>query len=532
MKRKDSLARRRRRSLARTRERNPYAPGGRLARHALHHAAAPILWAAPDGRVIHVNEVAARLYGCDPRAGDEVSLFDLDAALKPATWAEHRAGVRARGGWTYESIHRNAAGRAFPVEVSAAWLEGEGESCYLAVVHDLTERKRHEAELIRARKDAEERSRLKTDFIAKISHEIRTPLASILGFATILGEEAPERHRKFIRFIERSGKRLLETVNAMLGLSMLSSGAMKLRHEVIRVGACVAEKAERMRPLVEEKGLTLTLDLPEPDVTALLDREGLERVLDTLLANAVKFTEKGGIRVCVRDRARRVEIRVEDTGVGISEDFLPRLFEGFTPENAGPDAPYDGIGLGPALTRELVSMMGGDLTVASGKGRGSAFVVSFPSLSPAPRQALPQTTADPPAPPPTRDGKIRTLVVEDGPEMLVLLRHYLGAGFEVTTLADGRAAFERMQSQPFDLVLMDINLGGAYTGVDLLHEIRRGDRHTPVIAVTAYALPGDRDHLMSEGFEGYVGKPFTKKELHAEIARVLESRHASAMNAA
>ena len=507
-------------------------PGGGLARHALRHAAAPILWAGPDARVIHVNEAAARVYGCDPRAGDEVSLFDLDAALKPATWAEHRAGVQARGAWTYESIHRNAEGRAFPVEVSAAWLEYEGESYYFAVVHDLTERKRHEAELIRARKDAEEMSRLKTDFIAKISHEIRTPLASIIGFATILREETPARHRKFIRFIERSGKRLLETVNAMLSLSMLSSGAMKLRHEVIRVGACVAEKAERMRPLVEEKGLTLAIDLPEPDVTALLDREGLERVLDTLIANAVKFTESGGIWVRVRGRDRRVEIRVEDTGVGISEDFLPRLFDAFTLENPAPGESYDGIGLGLTLARELVSMMGGDLAVETEKGRGSAFVVSFPRLGLAPRKTPPPPLAERLTFPAKHGEQLRALVVEDSREMLVLLRHYLGEGFEVTTRADGHAAFELMQKQTFDVVLMDINLGGAYTGIDLLHEIRRMDRHTPVIAVTAYALPGDRDHLIDAGFEGYVGKPFTKKELHAVIARVLASRRTGATNAA
>ncbi|WP_456427847.1 response regulator [Rhodocaloribacter sp.] len=507
-------------------------PGGGLARHALRHAADPILWAGPDARVIYVNEAAARVYGCDPRAGGEVSLFDLDAALKPATWAEHRAGVQARGVWTYESIHRNAEGRAFPVEVSAAWLEYEGESYYFAVVHDLTERKRHEAELIRARKDAEEMSRLKTDFIAKISHEIRTPLASIIGFATILREETPARHRKFIRFIERSGKRLLETVNAMLSLSMPASGAMKLRHEVIRVGACVAEKAERMRPLVEEKGLTLAIDLPEPDVTALLDREGLGRVLDTLLANAVKFTEAGGIRVRVRDRDRRVEIRVEDTGVGISEDFLLRLFDTFTPENPAPGEPRDGVGPGPALARELVSMMGGDLTVETEKGRGSAFIVSFPRQNPAPRKTTPPAPAGPLTLPEKRGEQLRALVVEDGPEMLVLLRHYLGEGFEVTTRADGRAAFELMQKQTFDLVLMDINLGGAYSGIDLLHEIRRMDRHTPVIAVTAYALPGDRDHLIDAGFEGYVGKPFTKKELHAVIARVLDGQRTRATNAA
>ncbi len=494
-----------------------------FARHALRRAAAPVLCAGADGRLLFANEAASEIYGLDAQSVDAPSIFDLDVGLKPATWAGHCAGVRERGSWTYESMHRNAEGRAFPVEVFASWLEYEGESSYLAVVHDLTARKRHEADLIKARKEAEEMNRLKTDFIAKISHEVRTPLASIIGFASILGEEIPERHRKFIRFIERSGKRLLETVNAMFSLSMLSSGTTGLRHEVILVGACVEEKAEQMRALIEEKNLRFTLNLPERDVTALLDREGLDRMLEMMLGNAVEGTAEGSIHVAVRDLGSRVEIRVADTGAGTtSSPFLP---DTGMPEGAGPDLSFDGFGLTVTLTRELVHLMGGDFAREANKAEGNTFVVSFPSLHSAPGQTVPEMSER--HPPARRSGKPRALVIEDGPEMLVLLRHYLGKDFEVTTMTDGEGVCARMREQPFDVVLMDINLGGAYTGIDLLREIRLRDPHTPVIAVTAYALPGDRDHLIDQGFAGYVGKPFTKKELHTVIGRVLAGASAA-----
>ncbi len=230
-------------------------------------------------------------------------------------------------------------------------------------------------ELSRQLRDA---NAAKETLLSTTSHELRTPLSSILGFAAVLKEETDKpHHREFLELIEESGQRLLETINAILDLARLRAGAVMLHRMPVEVREKVQEVYHFMSPLAQKKGLSFTLRLPEEPVYALLDPKALERVLVNLVGNAIKFTEAGEVEISVEPTPTQVAIRVRDTGVGISEEFMPHLFEEFRQESSGLDRAYEGSGLGLAIVAQLVRLMEGTVTVQSKKGEGSTFTVTF-----------------------------------------------------------------------------------------------------------------------------------------------------------
>ncbi len=389
------------------------------------------------------------------------------------------------------------------------------------IARDITERKQAEAELIAAKERAEEMNRLKTAFLTNISHEIRTPLTSIIGFASILMSEVGEEHREFVEMIEQSGQRLLTTLNSILDLSMLESGTLRLQPQPVNVTEEVAEKITYYQPIAERKGLQLTFSSEPPEIVARLDQACLDRILNHLISNAIKFTERGSVNVHLQAREDQLEIRVADTGVGIDASFLPHLFDAFKQESMGIDRPFEGSGLGLAITHKLVTMMQGTIHVESSKGRGSTFTVTLPLLPDgAPERPAPDTSREQPV-----ARRPRVLALEDNPDMHVLMKRFLGEAYALTTVEDEETALRLAREQTFDVVLMDINLGRARTGVEVLEALRQvpGYEHVPVIAVTAYALSGDRQHFLEAGFNGYLSKPFNRVVLKQAIEQVLST---------
>ena len=293
--------------------------------------------------------------------------------------------------------------RAFVDALSDAWVDisvetedGETvESSWIGVRSsggtrlgigiDVTERIRRAADLERARDEAEEMNRLKSAFLANMSHEIRTPLTSILGFAEAIYDEVdgngPELQvaSDFAQLIQRGGRRLLDTLNSVLDLSRLEAGMMKVHPTVTDVGTEVRDVADLLRPMAQAKAITIDIDVPASVVCAHADPAALHRVLSNLVNNAIKFTPEGGAVTCrVRPGDDRVCVEVEDTGVGISEDFLPHVFEPFRQESSGTDRAYEGSGLGLAVTQQLVDLMNGSVDVASTKGEGTCITVYLP----------------------------------------------------------------------------------------------------------------------------------------------------------
>ena len=325
----------------------------------------------------------------------------------------------------------------------------------------------------------------------------------ILGYAGLLAEEVEGEHREFVQFIERSGRRLLDTLNTMIDLSLIEAGSLELHPELLNVCDEAEAVVDRMQKRAAAKGLRLRFLADAPAVWAHLDPAYLERILQKLIDNAIKFTERGHVTVGVHPQPGRVEIRVEDTGIGISEAFLPHLFAPFKQESTGSTRAYEGTGLGLALTKRLMDLLGGTIAVETHKGRGSTFTLSFPRT----REA---TVTERRRPFPGGDlaaGRMRALVIDPNPLTPSYLGLLLGHWCTVTTVQDEQVALRALNGRHYDLVLVNIDTQDS-AGLELLERLRASPQRVAVVALTASPFMGEQNLFLDAGFDGYIGLPF------------------------
>ncbi len=266
-------------------------------------------------------------------------------------------------------------------------------SGHATVVLDRIERER---ELVQAKESAEKANELKSAFLANMSHEIRTPLTSIIGFAEAIGDATPDAVEedgqsipRFASLIEKSGRRLLDTLNSVLDFSQLEAGSLQLQLQKVNLAAEIEETIGIYQPRATDADIDLSMTLPNdlPDIYA--DPEAFRRILRNLLSNAVKFTGSGGsITVSARPQDDTVQIQVEDTGIGIEEEFVPHLFDAFEQESTGSKRTHEGSGLGLAVAQRLVQLMQGDITVSTEKGIGTRFTIELPKNAPETAQVV------------------------------------------------------------------------------------------------------------------------------------------------
>ena len=276
-----------------------------------------------------------------------------------------------------EAAHRVSKKKDYAVRVEE---QGQDELGQLTKTFNemLAQIQHRDIALVAAKEEAEEMVRLKSTFLTNMSHEIRTPLTGIIGYAQILAGEVAASQAEFVEVIEQSGMRLMDTLNSILDLSQLEAGGLELEVAEIDLASEIEEVTRLLLPLAREKNLRLRTTIRTPNVRARLDQISLNRLLNNLIRNAIKFTEKGEVVVCLETDEHRIYIHVQDTGVGISPAFIPYLFDEFRQESQGLTRSYEGNGLGLAITKRLIELMGGEITVESEKEQGSRFTVSFP----------------------------------------------------------------------------------------------------------------------------------------------------------
>ncbi|MDX1429618.1 MAG: ATP-binding protein, partial [Rhodothermales bacterium] len=375
-----------------------------------------------------------------------------------------------------------------------------------------------------------EMSRLKSSFLANMSHEIRTPLTIMIGYAEALTEMVPGGVREFAERIEQGGHRLLATLNSVLELSRIQAKELKLNLEDIDISEEVELATQLLKEMASAKGLDLRLRKPEETSLARIDRGSLQRIIDNLVGNAIKFTNKGHVELEVFEDATRVYMTVADTGIGIGHEFLPYLFDEFKQESTGESRSHEGSGLGLTITRQMVEMHGGRITVESEKGVGTKFTVWFPKITDGSRSSTSRRAAD--RRPAARKGKRaslarptrKALVLDDSLETRELIRFFLEPYFDMTIVDSADAVFNSTWEGTYDILLLDINIGDEeWSGLDVMAVLRKLPEYekTPMIAVTAYALPGDEERFLEAGFDGYLSKPFVKATLAAEIERLI-----------
>ena len=376
---------------------------------------------------------------------------------------------------------------------------------------------RYEANLIAAREQAEEMARLKSAFLANMSHEIRTPLTSIIGYADVLAEEVGAEGSAFAKQIRKGGERLMQTLNSVLDLAQIESQSLKIDLRPVDAVQAAREAIDLFQGRAHERGVELVLETDRPRLWVLADQGALDRILSNLISNAIKFTDEGRITVLLLQDTAHVVLAVADTGIGIAPGFLPRLFEEFEQESSGTGRAFEGSGLGLTITKHLVALLNGTITVDSQPGEGTTFSIHLPAA-----EAVSATSV-------TVDGtadqaRRRLLVVEDHVPTQRLLHRVLSRVHDTEVVGTLDAALAQAHKAVFDAVLLDINLGTQYTGVEVLEHLRQlpGYATVPAVACTAYVMPGDREQFLAAGFDAYVAKPFTKQQLFNALQQVFE----------
>lgn len=500
-------------------------------------------WDIDSGTVTHSAE-NARIHGL-PVGADGVTRTTIDewtALVHPDDRARLWADVDRA---LQEGTTTSTEFRVPRPDGSTAWVLGLGTilrdpSGRPVAVHgidlDITTRKAAEAELVVAKRAAEEASAAKTRFLATMSHEVRTPLNGILGNADLLAELLAEHPadgavtgpdaRRAVEAIRMAAASLRLVVDDVLDMAKIEAGRIEFDPRPFSLAALVDGALAIVAPMADAKGLALAAHLPDGGPDRVVGDEGrLRQVLLNLLANAVKFTARGKVvlRVAVRGRdAESVTLRlsVQDTGIGIADDQRDRLFHRFS-QIPGIERGEDvGTGLGLAICRELVGLMGGEIDVLSEPGVGSTFFFTL-TLPVAP---APEDVASVPAPAFTITRGARLLLVEDVPINRDLARAVLErAGYVVATANDGAAALDALARETFDLVLMDVRMP-VMDGVAAVRRLRAGGgaaAATPVVAMTANVLPDQIAALRIAGFDDHVGKPFDRLHLFETIERHL-----------
>jgi signal transduction histidine kinase len=406
----------------------------------------------------------------------------------------------------------------------------------------------------------EELDRAKTTFFSNVSHELRTPLTLMLAPLEDAVAAGRELGGESLQLVARNARRLLKLVSALLDLSRIESSRLRAELEPCDLGSLTAELANAFRAAVTRAGLAFEVDCPPLAAPIAVDREQWEKIVLNLLSNALKFTFEGSIRVATRDLGDRVELTVRDTGTGIPARELPLLFERFHRVPGARSRTHEGTGIGLSLTRELVTLLGGQLDVTSALGEGTAFTITLPRRAevagepragaasdapaaqpgPAIRAFLAEAerwTGDaqrPAGPPPVGEAPvnprgIRVLVVEDNPELRDYLAGLLGADYDVETAPDGVSALEAIARRLPTLVLSDVMMP-RLDGFGLLRAIRADPmlNGLPVILLSARAGEDSTIEGLEAHADDYLVKPFSSRELlarvraHAELARQRE----------
>ena len=501
------------------------------------------------GRAIFINGAAAELLGFDKEDLLGKGIHDLihhsraDGRPYPVhecpMYAAFTHGTSAK---IDDEVLWRKDGSSFPVEYSSTPLRKDDELVGAVIVfRDITERKIAEAELLKARDDAQAANRAKSAFLANMSHELRTPMNAIIGYSEMLIEEAEddpefEAFEPDLRKIHGAGEHLLALINDILDLSKIEAGKMDLYLERFSVGDVLSDIESTVATLVAKNGNSLEVIGADEAGTVVSDLTKVRQTLFNLISNAAKFTHEGQITLRVtRDTdatgGEWVAFEVSDTGIGIPAQKMDELFEEFTQADVSTTRKYGGTGLGLAITRRFCELLGGSIECESEEGKGSTFTVRLPAQAPEqPRAKQPSAVAAETAEADEKDRvavvvqatdecRGRVLVIDDDPSIRELLGRCLSRdGYEVLLAADGESGLELARSQDLVAITLDVMMPGL-DGWSVLRALKSDEatRNIPVVMVT---IVDDKDLGYTLGAAESLSKPIDRRVLIETIHRL------------
>lgn len=481
-----------------------------------------------SGELLDVNSTYCQLSGYTREELLGMNVAELDAVKEPAEIIMQIRHVMAVGSEQFESRHRRKDGSIWNVEISVTYRDAAGGQL-LVFLRDITERKRAEAALNNALEVARVAEQSKDAFFANVTHELRTPLSAVIGFSGLARPLCTDlRQRDYLDKVNAAGKTLAGIIDDLLDLSKMVAGGMEFEANPFSLSQLVKRSLSVVSFKAEEKGLALLARVAEdiPDVL-IGDALRIQQVLLNLLGNAVKFTASGHVELRISQHVREaqrvcLEIDVEDTGIGLTEEEIRLLFKPFSQAGGFVTRQFGGTGLGLSICKQLAEAMGGKIGVVSRKGKGSTFQVRL-WLGVAEAGELPVIQ-------PSEDGLsqvayqgARVLVVDDQSLNREVVEGLLGVvGITPLLAGNGQEAIDILwaDAEGFDLVLMDIQMP-VMDGLTATRKIRQIDRfaNLPVIAMTAHTMAHERDKTVAAGMSGHIGKPFDEDAFFRTLAK-------------
>ena len=485
----------------------------------------------PTGRIIDVNESFLKICGYDKAELIGHSAYNLnmwfDFSTRDAMIAKLRNGEKIIN---VELPLRTKSGSIITSLFSSELIEVKNEQIVLSSINDITDRKKIVDELRAAKEKAEEMNKVKSSFFANMSHELRTPLIGILGFSEILEEELQDNANlsAMANTVKISGQRLMRTLNFILDVSKLETDKLQVKTNKVNIVALLKSSVELFAGVIRQKGLEYSFNCSESEIVCKIDAGLFDNVINNLINNAIKFTEKGRVVIRAYKNEGNAVVEVEDTGIGISSEKQNIIWDEFRQVSEGISRSYEGTGLGLTIAKKYTEIMGGTIAVKSQLGTGTMFTVVFPLTQ------LQEYTGDKigvrgkeTSTEKVVQAKRAVLFVEDDDISVHVIKTFLKDLCDIENVSDGARALEAINAKTYDMILMDINLGGGMSGIEVTKKVRTLPQYknTPIVAVTAYAMDGDKEVFLKAGCSHYLSKPFRKLELLNMIQPILEKMY-------
>lgn len=507
-----------------------------LLAHALKSISEAVSITDMSDRVLFLNDAFIKTYGYTLEELKDNPISRVRSVNNSPEVTSNILNQTLKGGWSGELLNVKKDGTEFYIHLSTSVIRDDSGKAValIGVSTDITREIKAREELIAAKQRAEEMNRLKSTFLANMSHELRTPLVGIMGFAEmILDEENHEEKKLMTEMILSSGKRLQDTLNSLLDLARVEANRIELHYKKFILGDVVKSTVSAFDGYAYTKGLSLETIIKTEPIEVQLDETILIQILNNLVNNALKYTLKGGVVVEVdsitENGIQCCKITVRDTGIGIEEKSLEIIFEEFRQVSEGFNRQFEGTGLGLTLTKKFVEMMKGKISLESEVNVGSTFTVIFPcnsgkpDLFQLPSNSVESETEQKPLP--NQLTKPKLLIVENDSVSAEVTKYYLKQNYELHICEDGPTAIELAENHTYDGILMDINLGKEMSGIDTVKLIRQIPEYskTPIVALTAFAMEGDKNEFISAGCSHYLSKPFTKNSIVTLLSQVIKN---------